>query len=67
MGCVGTFLLQFFLGSCRHRSQSRPFTLEEQSYKVCLDCGRVFHYSLDHMMPLSSKEERELEMAKRGT
>jgi hypothetical protein len=60
---MGTLLIQFFLGGCRHRPQSRPFTLDDQTYKVCLDCGAVFHYSLERMMPLSFREERELQMA----
>jgi hypothetical protein len=39
---MGTFLLRFFQGG-RHGPQSRPFTLDNQTYKVCLSCGRVFH------------------------
>jgi hypothetical protein len=61
---MGKFLLRFFLGGCRHRPQSRPFTLNDQTYKVCLECGRVFHYSLERMMPLSFQEERELAIAR---
>jgi hypothetical protein len=33
---MGTFLIQFFLGGCSHGPQSRPFTLDDQTYKVCL-------------------------------
>jgi hypothetical protein len=60
---MGSFLFQFVMG-CRHRHQSRPFTLDKQTYKVCLDCGMVIHYSLEHMAPLGSREQRELKMAK---
>ena len=45
---LGTLLLQFFTGCC-HRHQSRPFTLDSNTYKVCLDCGRVVKYSLEQM------------------
>jgi hypothetical protein len=61
---MGIFLIQFFLGGCRHGPQSRPFTLEDQTYKVCLHCAKVIPYSLEHMAPLSLRERRELKMAK---
>jgi RNA polymerase-binding transcription factor DksA len=61
---MGTFLLQFLLG-CRHRSQSRLFTLDNQTYKVCLDCGKVIHYSLERMAPLSIREQRQLRRKER--
>ena len=56
---MGSFLLQFLLG-CRHRPQSRLFTLKNQTYKVCLDCGKVTYYSLERMAPLSIREQRKL-------
>jgi hypothetical protein len=31
---MGTFLINFLLGACRHGHQSRPFTLDNQTYKV---------------------------------
>jgi hypothetical protein len=43
---MGTFLIDFLLGACRHRHQSRPFTLENRTYTVCLDCGKEIGYSL---------------------
>jgi hypothetical protein len=61
---MGTFLIQFFLGGCRHGPQSRPFTLDDQTYKVCLQCARVIPYSLERMAPLSFRERRELKMVK---
>jgi hypothetical protein len=48
---MGTFLIRFFLGTCRHRRQSRPFTLDNETYKVCLDCGKKIEYSLESMTP----------------
>jgi hypothetical protein len=57
-----TSLLQFILG-CRHRHQSRPFTLDERTYKVCLECGSVIHYSLERMSPLRTREQNELRTA----
>jgi len=27
---------------CHHRHRSRVFTINEQTYKVCLDCGHEF-------------------------
>jgi hypothetical protein len=36
---LGAF--QFIFG-CRHRHLSRPFTLKQRTYRVCLDCGREF-------------------------
>jgi hypothetical protein len=61
---MGTFLIRFFLGACRHRHQSRPFTLDTQTYKVCLDCGKKIQYSLESMTPLSLEGQRELKIAR---
>jgi hypothetical protein len=44
-----TFLIDFLLGTCRHRDQSRPFTLNKRTYTVCLDCGKEIEYSLESM------------------
>ena len=60
---MGTFLINFLLGACRHGHQSRPFTLDNQTYKVCLDCGKEIGYSLESMTPLS-REQRQLKIAK---
>ena len=56
-------LLGFFydiLFGCRHWSQTRPFTLEQQTYKVCLDCGKQIYYSRERMTPLSASEVRRM-------
>jgi hypothetical protein len=59
-------LLGFFYDivfGCRHWSQTRPFTLEKQTYKVCLDCGKQIHYSRERMTPLSAREVRRMKTA----
>jgi hypothetical protein len=56
-------LLGFFydiIFGCRHWSQTRPFTLEQQTYKVCLDCGKQIYYSTERMTPLSAREIRRM-------
>ena len=35
------WILQFIFG-CRHRHQSRVFTIKNRTYRVCFDCGREF-------------------------
>ena len=54
------------LFGCRHWSQTRPFTLEQQTYKVCLDCGKQIYYSTERMTPLSAKEVRRMKAAIAG-
>jgi RNA polymerase-binding transcription factor DksA len=61
---MGALLLEFLLRACRHRRQSRPFTLDNQTYKVCLDCGKEIEYSLERMAPISVRERWELKMVK---
>jgi hypothetical protein len=59
-------LLGFFYDivfGCRHWSQTRPFTLEKQTYKVCLDCGKQIYYSRERMTPLSAREVRRMQAA----
>jgi hypothetical protein len=59
-----TSLIGFLLGACRHHHQSRAFTLDNHTYKVCLDCGKKIEYSLERMAPLRLKERRCLKIAK---
>jgi hypothetical protein len=62
-------LLGFFydiLFGCRHWSQTRPFTLEQQTYKVCLDCGKQIYYSTERMTPLSAQEVRRMKATTAG-
>ncbi len=65
-----TWLRNFFayiydiLLGCRHASLTRPFTIEEETYEVCLDCGKQLYYSLDMMRTLSAREVRHLRAAR---
>jgi len=62
-------LLTFFYDvafGCRHGRQTRPFTLERQTYKVCLDCGSKIYYSRERMTPLSAREVRRMKAADAG-
>jgi len=42
---------------CRHRKLSRVFTINNQTYRVCCECGARFNYSLETM---SSPHRRRL-------
>ena len=48
---------------CQHERLSRPFTIQQQSYMVCLECGRKVFYSMDEMRRLSRREVRHLQAA----
>ena len=48
---IYSFFYEIFFG-CSHSHMTRPFTLQAHSYKVCLDCGRQFPYSLEKMRTL---------------
>ncbi len=52
---IYNFFYELFLG-CSHGHLTRPFTLQAHSYKVCLDCGKHFPYSLEKMRPLHAWE-----------
>ncbi len=56
---VFNFFYEILLG-CRHDHLTRPFTLQQQTYKVCLDCGKHVFYSADTMRPLSGRELRRM-------
>jgi hypothetical protein len=53
------FFYELLFG-CRHNRQTRPFTIEAETYKVCLDCGRQIFYSTERMTPLSMREVRRM-------
>ena len=38
-----------FLFGCHHGHLSRAFTLGDETYRVCCDCGARFKYSLQTM------------------
>jgi len=56
---IFNFFCEIFLG-CRHNRLTRVLTLQEETYKVCLDCGRHIPYSPITMRPLSAREMRRL-------
>ncbi len=62
-------IIRFFcelLFGCSHERLTRPFTLESETYKVCLDCGKQIYYSPENMRPLSARELRRLRAAQAG-
>jgi hypothetical protein len=63
---MGACLSHFFLEACRHRFQSRPFTLDNRTYKVCLDCGKEIEYSLESMAPLRLRSNASLRLQALG-
>ncbi len=66
MNMIATFLSSIFgffyelIFGCRHNRLTRPFTLEAETYKVCLDCGRQIFYSSERMSPLTGREVRRM-------
>lgn len=54
------------LFGCRHDHLTRPFTLQRETYKVCLDCGKQIFYSPDTMRALSTRELRRMRAAQQG-
>ncbi len=48
---------------CTHDRMTRPFTIDRQSYMVCLECGKKVFYSTEQMRRLSRREVRHLAAA----
>lgn len=59
------FLSEIVFG-CSHPRVTRPFTLQAQTYKVCLDCGKQIYYSAQEMRPLTPWEVRRMKAAQAG-
>lgn len=62
-------VLSFFaeiLFGCSHSRVTRPFTLQDETYKVCLDCGKQIYYSAQEMRPLTAWEIRRMKAAHAG-
>src|ERR1700749_4360012 len=53
-------VIEAIFGYSRYSNLSRPFTIEGQTYKVCMDCSQQIFYSRDTMLPLSRRELRHL-------
>jgi hypothetical protein len=62
---IFNFFYEILFG-CSHSRVTRPFTLEQQTYKVCLDCGTQLYYSPITMRPLSSREVRRMKTVQAG-
>lgn len=62
---VFNFFSEILLG-CSHPRVTRPFTLEKQTYKVCLDCGKQIYYSAQEMRPLTPWEVHRMKAAHAG-
>lgn len=68
IACLRT-VVNFFaeiLFGCSHNRLTRPFTLGEETYKVCLDCGKQIYYSAQEMRPLTLGEVRRMKAAHAG-
>lgn len=68
MSCLHA-VLSFFaeiLFGCSHSRLTRPFTLGEETYEVCLDCGKQIYYSAQEMRPLTPWEVRRMKAARAG-
>jgi len=48
MASIFNSVMNFFFG-CWHQNTSRAFTVRNETYVVCLDCGRELPYSLEKM------------------
>ncbi len=62
MRWITDLLLSVFesLFGCRHSNLSRPFTIEGETYKVCMDCSGQVFYSPVTMKQLSAREVRQM-------
>jgi len=58
------FLYEVFLG-CSHQHLTRPFTLKNETYMVCLDCGKQVFYSMETMHTVSARDVRRKHAAVR--
>lgn len=68
LDCLHT-VLSFFaeiLFGCSHSRLTRPFTIEAETYEVCLDCGKQIYYSAREMRPLTAWEVRRMKAANAG-
>ncbi|HEY1810694.1 MAG TPA: hypothetical protein VGG42_19185 [Acidobacteriaceae bacterium] len=62
---VISFFSEILFG-CNHPRLTRPFTLEQHTYKVCLDCGKQIYYSAKEMRPLTPWEVRRVKATLAG-
>lgn len=62
---VWNFFAEILFG-CSHTKLTRPFTLGDQTYEVCLDCGKQIYYSAKEMRPLTAWEVRRMKATHAG-
>jgi hypothetical protein len=62
---IVSFFTEILFG-CSHSRQTRPFTISDETYKVCLDCGKQIYYSAQEMRPLTLGEVRRMKAARAG-
>lgn len=62
---IFNFFYEIFFG-CSHSHQTRIFTVKEETYRVCLDCGKHIPYSTVTMRPLTAREQRRIRAAHAG-
>lgn len=62
---IVNFFAEILFG-CSHSHLTRPFTLNEETYMVCLDCGKQVYYSAQEMRPLTAGEVRRMKAAHAG-
>jgi hypothetical protein len=60
------FFCEIFL-RCSHSRLTWIFTIEQETYRVCLDCGTHVPYSAVTFRPLTAREIRRLKAAHTGT
>ena len=62
LGAIVDFFAEILLG-CSHSKLTRPFTIQGETYMVCLSCGKQVYYSAREMRPLSMGEVRRMKAA----
>jgi hypothetical protein len=62
---IVSFFSEILFG-CSHGRLTRPFTIHEETYMVCLDCGKQIYYSAKEMRPLTAWEVRRMKAARAG-
>jgi hypothetical protein len=62
---IVSFFSEILFG-CSHSRLTRPFTINGDTYEVCLDCGRQIYYSAQAMRPLTIGEVRRMKAAHAG-
>lgn len=62
---VVNFVVEILFG-CSHTKLTRPFTIGEETYMVCLSCGKQIYYSAQEMRPLTGGEVRRMRAVQAG-